>query len=320
MTEDARAARTERGTDGDFPLACGRSRVHQRADAHARNGQHQQHRQVPQRELRYAQNIELSRQRLDARPQMRVRCRERCGGPLTEHAQLGVRLLARDARRQPADDADRTTLERLVRGAERQWRPGIVVERVAKAFRHHTDHGGRCVSQFHDRSDDVLPAAEGALPHVVAEHDHARRSRPFVGVEQGTAEQGRDACGAEGGGRELCHLDGLGRRVGDGEISRAGAVRPQIHDGSQLAAPFEEVVHDARLGLVCQGILRLDQDQAIAFGQRDRRRHDLAHQVVPASANPDRNGERQAAGERQARVFQEHPEAELVILQHVSSG
>ena len=41
--------------------------------------------------------------------------------------------------------------------------------------------------------------------------------------------------------------------------------------------------------------------------------------VVPACANPDRNRERQPARERQARVFQEHPESELVILQHVSS-
>ena len=88
---------------------------------------------------------------------------------------------------------------------------------------------------------------------------------------------------------------------------------------SQLAPPFEEVAHDARLGLVCQGILRLDQDEAVAFGQRDRRRQSLPDQVVPARANPDRNGERQSARERQARVLQEHPESELVILQHVSS-
>ena len=103
------------------------------------------------------------------------------------------------------------------------------------------------------------------------------------------------------------------------EISSVRAVRAQILDRSQLAPPFEEVAHDAWLGLVCQGILRLDHDEAVAFGQRDRRRQDLARQVVPACANPDRNGERQPARERQARVFQEHPESELVILQHVSS-
>ena len=97
------------------------------------------------------------------------------------------------------------------------------------------------------------------------------------------------------------------------------AVRPQVLDRAQLAPPFEEVAHDARFGRVRQRVLRLDQDDAVAFGQRDRRRQELARQVVPACANPDRNGERQPARERQARVFQEHPESELVILQHVPS-
>ena len=295
LTDDARAARTERGTHGDFPLPCRRPRVDQRADARARNDQHQQHRQVRHRELRDVRDIRpFTPKSHHARSEMLVRRRKRRGRPFAEHAQLGVRLLPRDARSQPADDADRTALERIVRGPERQWRPGIVVDRVAKTLRHDTDHGRRCVPQFHDRSEDVLPAAEGALPHVVAEHDHAGCSRHFVGVEQGTTEQGRHTCRAERGGRELRHLDRLGSRVTDDEISSVRAVCPQILDRSQLAPPFEEVARDARLGLVCQGILRLDQDEAVAFGQRDRRRQDLtdrSYQPAPipiamASASP----------------------------------
>ena len=122
----------------------------------------------------------------------------------------------------------------------------------------------------------------------------------------------------ERGGGELRHLDRLGSRVADDEISSVRAVRPQVLDRAQLAPPFEEVADDAWLGLVRQGVLRLDQDDAVAFGQRDRRRQELARQVVPACANPDRDGERQPARERQARVLQEHPESELVILQHMS--
>jgi hypothetical protein len=38
-----------------------------------------------------------------------------------------------------------------------------------------------------------------------------------------------------------------------------------------------------------------------------------------ARSGPDRNGERQASGNRQARVFEQHPDTELVILQHVPS-
>ena len=44
--------------------------------------------------------------------------------------------------------------------------------------------------------------------------------------------------------------------------------------------------------------------------------HSSFRQVVPARADPDRNGEREPARQRQPRIFPEHPAAELVILQH----
>ena len=244
-----------------------------------------------------------------------MRRRKRGGRSVAEHAQLGFRLRPRDAGSQPADSVDRTALERIVRGAERQRRPGVVVDRVPETLRHHTDHGRRCVPQCHDRTDDVVATAKDALPYVVAEHDHAGCSRPLVGVEQGATKQGRHTCRAERGGSEFGHPDRLGSRVADDEIPSVRAVRSQLLDRSQLAPPFEEVAHDASLGLVGQGIPRLDQDEPVAFGQRDRWRQELARQVVPASPNPDRNGERQSARERQARVLQEHPQPEPVILQ-----
>ena len=57
----------------------------------------------------------------------------------------------------------------------------------------------------------------------------------------------------------------------------------------------------------------------IAVGQRNPRRQQLARQVLPAGTNPDRDHEREPAGNRQARVLEKHPESELVVLQHVSS-
>lgn len=64
--------------------------------------------------------------------------------------------------------------------------------------------------------------AEGALPHVVAEHDHAGCSRHFIGVEQGTTAQGRHTCRAERGGGELRYLDRLGTARSDrpGSLTR----------------------------------------------------------------------------------------------------
>ena len=48
------------------------------------------------------------------RPKVRVCRRQRRGSPFPEHAQFGVRLLQRDPRFQPADDADRVAFERAV--------------------------------------------------------------------------------------------------------------------------------------------------------------------------------------------------------------
>jgi hypothetical protein len=107
--------------------------------------------------------------------------------------------------------------------------------------------------------------------------------------------------------------------VADNQIPELRAVRAEAVDRPHLAPPFEEVPSDTELKLVRQGILRLDDDDAIAVGQRDRGPHQFGRQVVPPRADPDRNGERQAPGNRQAREFEKHPDAELVILQHVSS-
>ena len=197
LADHARAACTERETQGDLSLPCRRPCVDQRADAHARNEQHQQHGSVPQRELRDVLTITCSPQGITcfpgsyhARPEMLVRRRKRRGRPVAEHAQLGFRLRPRDAGSQPADDVDRTALERIVRGAERQRRPGVVVDRVPETLRHHADHGRRCVPQCHDRSDDIVATAKHALPYVVADHDHAGCFRPLVGVEQGATQAG----------------------------------------------------------------------------------------------------------------------------------
>ncbi len=91
--------------------------------------------------------------------------------------------------------------------------------------------------------------------------------------------------------------------VPDDEISSVGSVRAQFLDGSQLAPPLDEVARGAWPRLIGQGILRLDQDEAVALRQRDGGREELTRYVVPSDANPDRNRERQSARECQARVF-----------------
>ena len=43
-----------------------------------------------------------------------------------------------------------------------------MVDGVPKTVRHDTNHGRRCVPQFHDRSDDVLPTADGQGTELAA--------------------------------------------------------------------------------------------------------------------------------------------------------
>ena len=69
------------------------------------------------------------------------------------------------------------------------------------------------------------------------------------------------------------------------------------------------------LVLAAGRVAHLDLDDAVALGERqssdeDRSRDD----VVPARADPDRDGQRQAARDRQARILHEHPDTQLVIL------
>jgi hypothetical protein len=45
---------------------------------------------------------------------------------------------------------------------------------------------------------------------------------------------------------------------------------PRPLNRSELASPFEEVAHDARFGFVRPDVLRVDQDNAVAVGQRNR--------------------------------------------------
>ena len=195
----------------------------------------------------------------------------------------------------------------------------MVAERIPEPFRHDTDHGDRCAAQFHRGAHDVVAPLERALPHVISQHDDARRSRLLVGVEEPTTNQGSHTRGAKCGGRECRRPDQHGRCVADNQIPELRAVRPEAVDRPHIAPPFEEVPSDTEFRLVRQGIVRLDDDDAIAVGQRDRGPQQFAPQVVPARADPDRNGERQPPGNGQTRILQQHPDTELVILQHVSS-
>jgi hypothetical protein len=77
--------------------------------------------------------------------------------------------------------------------------------------------------------------------------------------------------------------------------------------------PLLEVVQHTKFWLIGPRVLCPDLDDAVAFRQRNPRRHDLAGQVVPARADADRNRDRQPACQGEARILEQHSDAELHV-------
>ena len=172
----------------------------------------------------------------------------------------------------------------------------MVADRITEPFRHDTDHGDRCAAQFHRGAHDVVrPSNERChtsypsttTPGAPGFSSASRSPRPIRGVTRAV----RNAVAVSAAVRIS-----TGACVADNQIPELRAVRPEAVDRPHIAPPFEEVPSDTEFRLVRQGIVRLDDDDAIAVGQRDRGPQQFAPQVVPARADPDRNGERQAPG------------------------
>ena len=66
-------------------------------------------------------------------------------------------------------------------------------------------------------------------------------------------------------------------------------------------------------------VAHLDLDDAVALRERQGRTKQIAREIVPARSDPDRDGERQTTRDRQARILHEHPDTQLVVLQHAAS-
>jgi hypothetical protein len=192
-----------------------------------------------------------------------------------------------------------------------------VVDRKREAVWHDADDGRRCVSKLHRLSDDVGASSEPLAPHVVAKDDHRRCAGLLVGVEQRPSNERRHTNELKGRRGDLGDRHWLRSRVAENHIALDRAIRAEIHDGSHVALPNQEVVKHAPLVSAAGDIAHLDLDDAIAVRERNRRPQQVARQVVPAGADADGNGERQPARDGQARILQQHPQPQLVVLQHI---
>ena len=171
--------------------------------------------------------------------------------------------------------------------------------------------------ELHRLPDDVATSAELLLPRAVTEHDHRGGAGLFVGVEQRPAHERRHPHQPEGRRGGLRDRHRLGSRIAKNQVPFDGAIHAKIDDRPDITLPAGEVVQQSPLVAAAGAVPHLDLDDAIAVGEWNRRAKKVARQVVPAGADPDRDGERQIPRDRQARILQEHPQAEFVVLHHV---
>src|SRR5687768_9503576 len=114
--------------------------------------------------------------------------------------------------------------------------------REPEALGHDADDRVQGGSQPDLPADDGGVACEAALPRIVPDHHHGRRTRPFIVLDQVSSEHGGNAGEREAGRRDLGHLDRYWRTVRWYEVALDGAERAEVFHGSQLVAPEDEVV------------------------------------------------------------------------------
>jgi hypothetical protein len=147
----------------------------------------------------------------------------------------------------------------------------------------------------------------------VPDDDDGRRSGPLVRLDETPAHQRRDPRQPERRRADLGHLDRLAAAIAGDQVALERAVRAKVPHGRQLRAPRGEVVRHVRLHPTPLRVPVLDRHDATAVRQRERRANDLRDHLESGRADPDRERDGESADERQPRVPQQHPEAELEV-------
>jgi len=321
LHDNAPSAGAERGPYHDFGLASRCARKHEEPDVGAH--QHEQHqdediaRQQHRPFFGPPEHLHRLGKREKLRPEVLVGAREIVGGDPSEIRELDARLPECRTRRQPPDDLDRHSLPPIVSSdVDPERNPQLLRARKRESVRHHADDSGRHAGDANRAADDAGIALKAALPQVVSDHRDDRRVRTFVHLHERPSEQRWDAQYAERGRGHLGGEDGFGQTSGDHEIPRDRAVRAKVVHGLERLAPHHEVVRRAELRTVRRRVPVLHDDDPVALRKRNHGKHELANRFEGPCPHPDGERHGDAADDRQYRVLDQHPTAEL----HVEPG
>ena len=228
--------------------------------------------------------------------------------------QLGLRGFHRFAGREQAErDDHRPGARRLIEESSLERHPYVVGDREFVAFPHDANDGHVFVPELHAASDHVRIAAKPRAPDLVTNDGHRRRGRLLVRFDEHATHQ-RHA----GGDRESgdAHLRNSDRPRITERVDQVQARVPpsaDVGDRSQRLPPVQEVVEDLRLFIVHLEVHEANFDQAVAVRQRQGRVDEQAEDLEDHQANADREGHRNAANHREARILHEHSCAELKV-------
>ena len=178
----------------------------------------------------------------------------------------------------------------------REVEDGDDVERIAEdggARGEDADDGSRPAVERELFVDDVLIAAEAALPEAVAEEDGGAGVAAFVVGSEVAAEDGLDAHDVEEVAGDLEGGDAFGAG-GGGEGGHAARVERHVSEGVRAGAPVAEVgVRDGEAANGLVGVGGPEGDDAIAVAEWEGLEEDGVRDAEDGGVGADAEGDGQ---------------------------
>ena len=230
--------------------------------------------------------------------------------------QLRVRLLKRDARREPRQRRELPDVPGHLRGVATPGNPQVRADEQQPA-RHHADDRRRGASDSDRPLQDVGVAAEAALPQTVTDDRDARASRPELLAREAAAERRRHA---EDRQRivEQQRREHAFRDVPAGDVAVAEVERGEIRE---CAAPPDVRVlrrrHRFDVGRVRRelGKRQPDRDETIGVGVREGVQDEPVDQPVDEAVAADADRQREHRDGRESRTARELAQRVTDVLQ-----
>ena len=313
--DDAAARRADRAANRQLTLTARCARQEQRRHVRARDEHHEADRGEQDEQRRAHVADQRIAQRSHARPVIPVLGRILLRQPRADHVQLFARLRHRDAGREPADHIEEMrAAERAIVVVERQRQEDFRLRRPPERPRQDADDFVRVAVEDRGAADDAGVGAEAATPQRVGQQHDLIASVDLFVVAQVAAERRSDAERREKRRRHAESEQAL-RLAGAGQVHRPLAVGIHRRDRPAVAPPVEEVRRrDRTVQPSFARPLLGDRHHPIRVGIRQRSPQHRVDNAEDGGVGADAERQRHQRDNREARLADEHPQAEPDVL------